>query len=163
MSNVDINILKPFIDGTIKTLEVQCGVSATTGKPYLKGSNNERLAIDIAGIIGITSPAFRGSIALCFPADTFLALMGKMLGETYIRITKELESGAGELINIIFGSAKTVLNGQGHAVEKALPSVITGKGLQVNQVTRGPVLVLPLETNLGGFHIEVSISTGATD
>src|ERR1700744_6373713 len=108
MGNIlDVNFVKPFVDGTIHTLEVQCHVTAKVGKPYIKGkSGGEPPQIDIAGIIGITSPSFKGSISLCFPEKTFLGIMGKMLGETYTSITKDVEDGAGELTNIIFGAAK---------------------------------------------------------
>jgi hypothetical protein len=48
--------------------------------------------------------------------------MGKMLGEEFKAITQDLQTGAAELLNIIFGSAKVVLNEQGYAIQKAIPT-----------------------------------------
>ncbi len=155
---LDVNFIKPFIEGAIHTLKVQCQVEAKVGKPYMKSQEpGDSPKMDIAGIIGITSDSFKGSISLCFPERTFLAIMGRMLGETYTAITKDVEDGAGELTNIIFGAAKRVLNEKGHTIQKALPSVVCGSGLKVRHLTTTPTVVLPFETELGAFAIEVGI------
>lgn len=155
---LDVNFVKPFVAGTMETLRVQCHVEVKVGKPFMrKAGQPEGLRIDIAGIIGITSSSFKGSIALCFPERTFLGIMGKMLGETYTSITPEVEDGAGELTNIIFGAAKRVLNDKGHDIQKALPSVIRGGGVQIRHLTPIPTVILPFETELGPFQIEVGI------
>ncbi len=154
---VDVNFINPFIQGAIETLKVQCHIEARPGKPHLK--NAEELngaAVDIAGIIGITSEGFTGSIALCFPAKTFLNVMEKMLDEKFAEITKEVEDGAGELTNIIFGAAKRELNKTGYTLQKALPSVVRGPSLNVRYLTPSPTIVLPFETEVGLFHIEIA-------
>lgn len=155
---LDVNFIKPFVEGTVETLKVQCRVLATVGKPYMKDdSNAEKMNTAIAGIIGITSAGFKGSISLCFPEKTFLGVMSRMLGETYATISKDVEDGAGELTNIIFGTAKRVLNEKGHSIQKAIPSVVCGAGLKVRHMTRIPTVVLPFDTELGPFSIEVGI------
>jgi chemotaxis protein CheX len=159
MSNsIDVQFIKPFVDGAIETLKVQCSLEAKPGKPYFKGrEGSPQTQVDIAGIIGLTSEAFQGTISLCFSEKTFLGIMGKMLGENYEQLTKEVEDGAGELINIIFGAAKRVLNERGYAIQKALPSVVRGKDMSVHHLTPIPIVVLPFETALGAFQIEVGI------
>ncbi len=155
---LDASFVDPFVSGAINTLKVQCSLEAKMGKLYLKDKKAEGAPkIDIAGIIGVTSKAFNGSIALCFPEKTFLGVMGKMLGETFETINKDLEDGAAELTNIIFGEAKRVLNEKGHTIQKALPSVATGWGLKINHLSQRPALIIPFETEVGSFHIEVGI------
>lgn len=152
----DMTIIKPFIEGTLQTLKVQCALNATHGKPYIKGSGPD-VQSSIAAVLGLTSTAFRGSLSICFPEATFLAIMGRLLGETYTQITTDLEDGAGELLNIIFGFAKKVLNERSHTFEKAIPTVVRGEGLSVRHLTNQATLILPFESELGAFAIEICI------
>ena len=153
MSKLDVQFFKPFVDGTLHTIKVQCFIEAKTGKPHLK-SKDDQSYWDIAGIIGITSSAFTGTIALAFPEKIFLIMMSKMLGETYTEITPDLKDGVAELLNIIFGHAKRVLNDGGDDLQKAIPSVVQGAGLQLSHLTNCPVFVLPFHTEHGDFFIE---------
>jgi CheY-specific phosphatase CheX len=78
-----------------------------------------------------------------------------MLGEKHSEITQELEDGAAELLNIIFGQAKVAMTELGYAVEKAIPTVIRGAGLTTKIVSAQPVIVLPFATASGVFEIEI--------
>lgn len=155
MSDLDANFFRPFVEGTRHTLQVACRIEATPGQPVVKlrGLRSE-LRSDIAGVIAIVSPGFTGSIALCFPEAVFVALMGNMLGEAYAKITDELADGAAELLNMIFGYAKVALNERGHAIQKALPTVIRGSGMSVAGGNSRTV-ILPFLTEVGKFHIEI--------
>jgi chemotaxis protein CheX len=152
---IDVNFINPFIEGAVETLKVQCSFVATAGKPFLKGKGPD-ITIDIAAVIGLTSAAFNGSVAICFPEKIFLGIMEKMLGEKQTTITKELEDGASELLNIIFGHAKKILNQKGYAIQKAIPTIIRGKDMAVTHLTPNPTIVMPFQTELGSFHIEVA-------
>lgn len=155
---LDVQFIQPFIDGTIQTLSVQCQLQATPGIPFTKGMGTAPvLQIDIAGLIGITSATFTGSVTICFPEKTFLKVMGRLLGEEFQTLNKDLEDGAGELINIIFGFAKRVLNAQGYTIQKALPSIIVGHGFSLRTFSKAPIGVLPFQTELGPFQIEVAM------
>lgn len=152
---MDVQFIQPFIDGAVETLKIQCRVSASAGAPFLKKKGQDA-PVDIAGQIGIASEHFRGSISLCFPKKTFLGVMGKMLDEDYRMMTEELEDGAGELMNIIFGFAKRELNQKGYELPKAIPAVI--RGHRLNQLKpAGPVIVLPFESEMGQFQIEIGV------
>lgn len=153
---VDREFIEAFIAGTLNTLQVQCQLRAVPEKPYLKSeSPTELLQLEIAGLVGITSEKFKGSISIGFPEKTFLGVMSKMLGETYTELTAEMEDGAGELMNIVFGAAKTALNEKGYGLAKALPSVVRGEGLRVRHLSTGPVIVMPFDTSVGKFQIEI--------
>jgi chemotaxis protein CheX len=151
---LDVSFVNPFVQGAIETLKVQCSMEIKPGRPFVKGKGPE-ISSDIAGVLGLTSQTFKGSIALVFPEKVFLAIMTNMLGEPQTAITKDLEDGAAELLNIIFGFAKRVLNDGGHTIEKALPSIVRGQGPDAKQLTPKTVIVLPFETPAGVFQIEV--------
>lgn len=155
-SKLDVQFVNPFVECTLMTLKTQCNMQATPGKPFLKGAQDIP-RIDIAGVIGLTSSAFNGSIALCFPEKTFLSAMEGMLDEKFAEITKDLEDGAGELLNIIFGQSKIILNDRGYGISKAIPTVIRGQDISVSHQTASPSMILPFETPGGPFVIEVVI------
>ena len=153
---LDVNFISPFIDGALQVLEIQCQLKAKAGKPFLKGQGPV-LEADIAAVIGLTSKAFTGSVAICFPEKIFLALMGNMLGSPVTEITKDLEDGAAELLNIIFSTAKSVLNDKGYAIARAIPTIVSGQALSVRHLTTETTVVLPFETDYGVFHVEVAV------
>lgn len=153
---IDVEFANPFIEATKVTLETQANTPVKIGKPRLK-TEGEALTFDIAGVISLTSNAFHGSIAICFPAPVFLAIYSAMLGEKHDVITKEIEDAAGEILNIIFGQAKAVLNAkEGYAIQKAIPTIVRGNTLQVHHLTRTVAVVLPFETAAGQFNLEIS-------
>lgn len=157
MKNIDVHFFKPFVDGTIQMLEIQCSCPSKYLSPYLKDKNSKQAGIAIAGMVGIWTNRYKGIICLCFPEETFLKIISQMLGEEYKVIDDENRDGAGEMMNIVFGLAKRVLNEQGHCFEKALPGVITGKDLVVSHSPDAPVFVLPFETPHGNFQLEIGL------
>ncbi len=154
MPKLDAQFFKPFIDGTLSTLKVSCLTEAKPGKPFIKGSQKQP-AFEIAAVIGLTSSGFIGNITLCFTGDLYLQLMSRMLGEEFKELTHELQDGAAELLNIIFGHAKVVLNSQGHTIQKAIPTVIRGHALETTHLGKQKLIVLPFTTDVGEFHIEI--------
>lgn len=156
MGKLDPNFIKPFVGGTIETLKVQCQIVATPGRPYAAGSAVTP-SVDIAAIIGLTSKAFNGSIAICFPKKTFLKLMNAMLDMQAEEITEDFEDGAGELLNIIFGFAKRHLNDAGHEIQKAIPTVVRGQNLKIWHKRDVPSGIIPFTSTVGDFYIEVAI------
>lgn len=154
MKKLDTHFFKPFIEGALNTLKIQCGVDAKPGKPFIKGTGRE-IITDIAGVIGLASSAVAGTIALCFPKDVFLRVMSRMIGQEQNEITSELQDGVSELLNMIFGHAKRVLNAEGYDIQMALPTVFCGQGLEFKHLTSAAIFVLPFTTEFGEFHIEI--------
>lgn len=154
---LDVNFINPFLNATIKALEIQAGITATPGEIYRKKSD-EKLYGDISGVIGMVSDAFVGSVVISFPAETFLKVMSKMLGEEFTVINKDIEDGAAEFTNIIFGQAKAELNEKGYGIKTALPSVVSGKDHNIQNVSHGPRVVIPFTTDQGKFVVEVCLS-----
>lgn len=153
---MDLEFIQPFIKATVVTLETQANTKVKIGKPKLK-EEKDAFKADIAGVLSLVSPAFQGSIAVCFPAIVFLTIYSNMVGEKHESINKEIEDAAGEILNIIFGQAKVVLNDKaGYQIQKAIPTIINGNNLQVHHLTRQMAMVVPFETAAGPFQVEIS-------
>ncbi len=158
---MEAKFVNAFLSGTTKTFSVQCSYELKAKNSYIL-KPTDAMQVDICGIIGLTSNVFRGAITLCFTEKLFLSVMGSMFGEKFDSVTDELSDGAGELINIIFGTAKTILTSDGLSVEKALPSVIRGKDIRVSSLAQGggPTIVVPFEGKDGVLNVLINLEQG---
>ena len=155
--SLDTNFINPFLNATLHVLKVQAQTEATAGQIYKKKSSDKFVG-DVSGIIGIVSDSFNGSVVISFPEKTFLKIISSMLSEEFTKLNKEIIDGAGEITNMIFGQAKIVLNEKGYGIKTAIPSVVTGKDHTLSAMTRGPVMVIPFESNMGSFFVEICLS-----
>lgn len=153
---LDVDFINPFIDSSMKTLNGLCGVSNIEAqKPYLLG--DEKLDIDISGTLAISSPYFKGSIAITFHDDVYKQVVSKMLEENIGEIDINNQDGAAEIINIIFGQTKAVLNQRGYKLDRAIPSVLRGKGHKIYSNSKIPVLLVPFRSDLGNFWMQICV------
>lgn len=155
---VDAEFLNPFLTATKTTLETQASLKLNPGKPFVK-KTREASNIDVAGVLNLTCAQFSGSIAICFPAAVFLKIYEKMLGEVHQAINQEVQDAAGEILNIIFGQAKTMLKEKGFNLERAIPTVLAGDNLKVQFSSSSPAIVLPFESDVGTFHMEIVLDS----
>jgi CheY-specific phosphatase CheX len=148
---------KPFVDSTITTLKAMASVTANPGTPSTK-KNSDAFSFDLAGIIGITSDGISGSYMLSFKQDVFLKVMSRMLGEEFTQLQPGMEDGVAELLNIILGAAKVILNDQqGHSIQMALPSLLQGDLLKSNVQVGKMTIVIPFYSDVGRFVVEVTV------
>ena len=154
-SGLDVEFIKPFIAGTSTVLEKMAKVKTKPGRPYLR-KPDENKPIDIAGIIALQAKEFTGIIAICFQAGVFLSIYESMVGERHEQLNAEIEDAAAEILNMIYGHAKTVLNDtKGYTIEKALPTVLSGQNLRLRFQNRAASIVLPFDSQAGPFHLEI--------
>ncbi len=148
----------PFIHGTISSLKVQCNIDAKANKPFNKTEANN-LPFDIAGIVGITSKTINGTYSIVFKEAVFLKLASKMFDENITTLQPGIEDLVAELVNITLGSAKQQLNAQGHGIQMAIPAVIKGSNVRTAGPRSHRVIVVPFESEIGNFHVEIDIQT----
>lgn len=157
-TKLDAWAVHSFIQAAMKTFDVQCQYPLQYEKA-VSLTEAADLGVDVLAMIGMTSDIFSGSIVLCFQKNMFLSVMGKMFGESYTEIIPEIVDGAAEILNIVFGVAKTTLANEGYAVAMSIPTVLTGENLQMNSVTGGgKSVLLKFSSASGPFHIVVNFS-----
>ena len=152
---LDLNFINPFILGAVDAIKVQGGLTVEGGKPFLKGKE-PMPPISIAAQLGLTSAQFKGAISLCFEEKVFLKMLSNMLGEECTENTVDNQDGASELLNMVYGFAKSALNPKGYNFERAIPTVVRGKELQTSH-GRLPTLVIPLHSEIGYVFIEITV------
>ncbi|MCH2535694.1 MAG: chemotaxis protein CheX [Bdellovibrionales bacterium] len=156
-TKLDGDFLNPFISATKNVLQTQANTDLSAGKPYIKRLGDVDALTEIAGVISLTCEQFKGSIAVCFNSEVFLNIYENMVGEKHEEITEDVQDAAGEILNIIFGQAKTVLKGKNYVLERAIPTVLVGEKLRIRYKSKIPTIVIPFETKTGTFHIEIIV------
>jgi CheY-specific phosphatase CheX len=152
---IDVDFINPFIDSAIETLKTMCKAEQLEHKETHLLGKEESLDIDISGVLDITCPYFKGTIAISFSSEVYEKLVTSMLSEeTDTKVS--LEDAAAEMINIIYGKTKADLNSRGYSLKRAIPKVLKGKSHKIT-TSNTPVLILPFESKSGGFMIQISV------
>lgn len=159
-NQLNMDFISPFLIATKKTFETQIQTQIKPIRPYLKTESIP--GVDIAGVLTLVSQGSSGSFVMCFSQDVFLKVYGRMVGEEFDRITPEIEDAASEIVNIVYGLAKMDLNTKGYSFPRAFPTVLTGEKISIRQSGSGPAVIMPFETDLGRFHIEIEFENGTS-
>ena len=122
---LDVNFINPFLTSASEVIAMQTQSIVTPGAPFLKGPK-ESFGGDISGVIGLVSDHFNGTVIISFPEQTYCKIISKMLGEEFKELSPDIQDGAAEITNMIFGKAKVILNEKGYGIQMAIPTVISG-------------------------------------
>jgi CheY-specific phosphatase CheX len=147
-----IHFVKAFIDATIRVLFIQGKTLSRRGKINLKTINREKLSGPISGIISVASDDFPYEIVISFSEICYLKLISVMLGEDQTVITDENRDGATEILNIIYGQAKLVLNQQNASIAPQIPVLHVGLDYPVSDCN---IVFIPFDSDYGEFSVEV--------
>ncbi|MBI5814584.1 MAG: chemotaxis protein CheX [Nitrospinae bacterium] len=148
--------INPFLQATINVLSTMAMITPEPGKPFLK--TDKRSIGDISGIIGLTG-AKRGAIVISLTTEAACKIVGSMLGETYTEVNGDIRDAVGELTNMISGDARRRLAELGIVFEAGIPTIISGKGHEIESVTKGPVVAMPFTVDGHIFVIEASFES----
>ena len=151
---MDVQLINPFINATLKVLETMAFVTAKAGKPFQKKNNIARG--DVSGIIGFTGET-NGTVSVSFNESCILKIVSSMFGEEITEMNSEITDAVGEITNMISGQARLELEGIGRSFHAAIPSVVTGKEHEIITNTKGPKIAIPFDTAAGSFTIEVCL------
>lgn len=149
-------LINPFINSVVNVISTMCSVNPTPGKPVLK-EGGETWG-DVTGIIGLAGASVMGNMMLSFDKIAALQVVSKMLMEEYSEINKEVLDAVGEITNMVTGGAKKELSELGFAIEMATPMVISGKGVEINQLAASPVISIPFTFCEGMFVLEANLA-----
>lgn len=149
---VDLEFIQVFVEATKKVLiEMGQAENLVHHKPQFMAKMDKAIEAGIASKIMISSDFFKGNFYVIFPEPTFLALYENAVYESHDKINEENSDFAGELANIIYGKAKSVLSASGLNLDMAIPSIHRS-----SQIQSELVIVIPFDSSLGNFYIAVA-------
>lgn len=149
---MDANLVNPFIEATVNTLETTAQVQVKAFKPYLKKAKT--VTGDITGVMEMTGD-FNGSISISFSEKGILDIVSTMFGEEMTELNDEIKDAVGEIANMISGQVTNKLAETGNSLKVSLARVIMGRGLPLTHLEKKPVVALPFRTTAGEFTIEI--------
>ena len=152
---VDVNFINPFIEATVNVLQTMAGIEPKAGKPFLK--KGKQSTGDVTGLIGLVGGGKKGSFAVSFEENCIKKIVSNLLGEEVTKMDGDVLDAVGEVTNMISGGARAKLSEIGIDLDMAIPTIISGKGHELTQITEYPVIVVPFETEAGSFFVEACL------
>ena len=146
-------LINPFLDAVLNVLATMAQTTAKPGKPLLKKDNQSLGAI--TGMIGLIGEQTKGSWAITFSKEAILHIASNMLGEQCEEIDELVTDVVCEITNMVTGGAKRVLSERGYRFDLAIPTMISGEDHFVHHRSKGPIIIVPFETEAGSFFVEV--------
>lgn len=153
---------RPFIDSLQNIHETMLDSELRPGKPEMKSKNS--LLGDFSAIIGLNGNCsidgeefrFEGSLVLSWGLQSYLKTAGAMLGEEYQEMNDDIADVGMELSNIALGGAKQKLLDMGYKVEMSTPTSIEGKDHRVRSKDGVFTIIVPFESSVGPFIMEIN-------
>ena len=156
MTKPEINktaLIQSFTLATKKVFESQGQTSCDVKLSYMRSGHV--LGTVICAEIPLRSEGLLGKFFLCLSTPVFLKIFENMFEEKRDVITPDMKDAASELVNIIYGMAKTDLNPKGFSFQPTLPTVACGEDLISRQSRTKSSIVIPFDSSAGPFHIEL--------
>ena len=150
-------LINPFIESVQEIFSTMLDSKATRGQ--ISVSRDNKGPGELLAIIGLSGET-KGIVAVSFPTETALRLVGRIVGMEFESIDETVVDGVAEMINMIAGGAKAKLNVNGKKpIDLGLPSVVTGKDYQVDYPKKSIWLEVPFDSELGSFLMRVTFES----
>lgn len=159
--NIDPKIISSLNYGMFQTFIVQMGTSINVVEPDAsKAQDLSHAKPNVIAILGISSSTYMGTLILGFDERVFLAVVRRLIDESFDKINSNNADCAGEILNIIFGVAKVALNEAGYGFGAALPSVSFGKNIRFETLQNSGQASTRLfyKGDIGEFFLDVRLS-----
>lgn len=142
-----------FIAGTVITIQTMCNITPQCLFPLRHSVLPNKGELCIAGVVDIVSEKQTSTAAICFPKDCYLKVMENFLDTPCTQLDKDLMDGAAEMMNMIFGHAKKVLNLKGLNLQMAIPKVVAGQSSTLKGIDDGTTNIFPFQSDAGDFYL----------
>jgi chemotaxis protein CheX len=153
---MDASLINPFIKATLNVISTMSNINPKAGKPTVKTSSDAWGIV--TGVIGMAGQDVMGNLVISFDEASILEIVSAMLMENFQDINQDVVDAVGEITNMICGGAKKDLSELGLHIEMATPVMMIGKGLELAQFSKAPVISLQFLTQKGAFVVESNLS-----
>jgi chemotaxis protein CheX len=153
---INPKLIVPFVNSVRAVFSTMVGVTTTVGRPMLKVDPSP--THDVSSIIGFSGHV-TGSVVVSFQQEAAIKLASAFAGAEILPDSPDFADAIGELANMIAGNAKKDLGGSANI---SVPNVIIGRGHTVARLSGVPCIVIPCQTPVGDFTVEVNVKQMAT-
>jgi chemotaxis protein CheX len=149
---MDVKFINAFVGSIAHVFRTMVHTEVKVGRPVLKEA--AMVSAEVSGVIGLSGDV-QGSVVLSFPGEVACRVASAFAGTTLEMNSPDFADAVGELANMVAGNAKKDFVGCQASI--SLPSVIIGPGHHVSQSKASPYLLIPCETALGTFSVEIAL------
>ncbi len=150
----DTVILNALIDSLHTIFETMMCTKVVMGAPFPKPKNTVQSGV--SALIGMNAIEARGSVAITLPMPALNEISCKLFGEGITAIDKDAAGLAGELSNMLAGSAKRILSEKGMEFDMQTPQMMHGDGHEIEHHHGGQTMLLPVNMNGHEFFVELN-------
>lgn len=154
---MNADFVNAFVQAASHVLGTMASLSCEPGTPFLKPYTKTWGVV--TGIIGMGGENINGNMIVSFEQECALKVVNTMLMESFQEINPDVIDAVGEITNMICGGAKMRLAEKGYVIAMASPVMIAGKGVEVVQFSRSPVVAIPFTTSSGSFVVEANLAS----
>lgn len=151
---MDARFVNCYLKGAQAVFKTMLRMELQMGRPAVK--TDRKASGDITGVIGFAGDK-RGSFTISLKTDSVLTIYNAFTGEEKHEINEEVIDAVGELTNIISGQTRLELERIGFNISASLPTVIIGKDVDINMITKAPIITLPFSFGENGHTGEIFI------
>jgi chemotaxis protein CheX len=150
-----VDLFQAVVQATTEVFDTMVLMDISAGRPLTE--RTEKFIQSISGIVGLSGQR-RGMLAVHCPVPVALGIARALLGEECEDVNEDVKDAIGEIVNMVAGGVKTLLQEAGEILELAVPSIIAGQSYAVNLLSQADWLMVPFETQLGQFLVEFKLA-----
>lgn len=142
---MDVQYINPFIVAAQTVFKTMLSINVDMGKPQLK--NTCVASGDVTGIMGLAGDK-KGTVAISLREAGAKYIYKTLIGDECDSINQDVVDAVGEITNIISGQARKEFEKKGINLNAVIPMVIVGKQVEMNFITKLPIISLPFYFSL---------------
>jgi chemotaxis protein CheX len=150
-AKLNSKLIMPFVNSTMNVFSTMVKIKPVINKPRIK--EDAGATYDVSGVIGF-SGAVIGSVVISFQMETARQIVNALVGSEIEPGSADFVDAIGEIANMVAGNAKKDL---GLVANIAVPTVVLGPGHVIGRLRGVPCVVIPCQTSVGDFAVEVNI------
>lgn len=148
-----VEFLNPFVTAAAEVMRAEAGTEVRRGGIALQAS--PVTTQEVTTLISLVGDV-EGSVMFSMPREMALGIVSQMMGEEFDELDELVQSGIGELGNVIAGQAATKLSQTGLEANISVPTLIIGKGAIISTLDFQR-LVVKLETGMGDMEVHLAL------
>ncbi|MGD0231398.1 MAG: chemotaxis protein CheX [Syntrophorhabdales bacterium] len=144
---MDAGFVNAYLVAVQNVFKTMLRLDIAMGKPALKKDRHS--SGDVTGVIGFAGDK-KGSFSLAFVREGAMFVYKRMIGEDVPSVTADVVDAIGELTNIVSGQTRVQIEKLGYKLNAALPTVVVGHNVEINFITKVPLISLPFTYEADG-------------
>jgi len=150
---LNVEFLNPFVEAARDVFLAETQLDVSRGNLSMETSSFT--ADEITVLISLVGDV-RGVVMLGLSEATGLALVGRMMSQSFETFDRLAQSGVAELGNVIAGRASVKMEEAGYTTDISPPTMVRGKGVSISTLEFQRIKV-PLANDLGEVTVHLAL------